>query len=76
MFLGKVLAEIIKEQNEGGDDQTALILHHFDDLKQALIKAKKAFSEGNVSEVLDNIVIVQNSAIDIEELITGKEPEL
>lgn len=76
MFLGKVLAEIIKEQNEGGDDQTALILHHFDDLKQALIKAKKAFNEGNVSEVLDNIVIVQNSAIDIEELITGKEPEL
>lgn len=61
---------------EEGETEDALIQHHLEDAKKALMKCIKSLKTEDWSELVDGAVLLQSAAIDIEELVTGKEPEL
>lgn len=78
--LTNLLKTIVKSQNanlkEADDNMRSLVEHHLDDIEEALQKAFQALEVGNYKEVVDNVVIIQSSSMDAEELITGRKPEL
>lgn len=72
-------AEMESSSEERGEEKDAkyeLIKHHLEDIKEALSKCHGALELGDMDELKDNIVILQSGALDVEELITGEEPEL
>lgn len=78
MFLSELLSKIVHIQaseDEKGE-KYSLVKHHLMDIREALEKAERALEEGNGREVLDNVVIIQSSALDAEELITERKPKL
>lgn len=68
---------MIKEFFEFEDEVDFEVLkHHLDDIKEALQLCYKSMSKKNTKEVLDNLAILQSSALDAEEIITGSKPQV
>lgn len=53
-----------------------VLKHHLDDIKESLMLCYEALSSKNQKEILDNLAILQSSALDAEEIITGKKPKI
>lgn len=53
-----------------------LILHHLTDIEQALKKCRKALENDDDAEIVDNAVLMQSGAMDVEELVTGKKVKI
>lgn len=68
----KLFFEHLLKENE----QIQLIKHHLDDIREALEDAYSYLEDGNLQEVKDNIIIIQGSSIDAEQIITGQIPQV
>lgn len=79
MKLTRIIREMVNTDHESQlkeKDLDLVLKHHLDDIREALDKAEEAFIRQDLKEVVDNIIIVQSSSLDVEQLITGKEPKL
>lgn len=74
MKIIKAISE--QSRNDYSPKDEPLILHHFNDLEKAFKKCLISFQKGDYQEAVDNIVLVQSAALDIEEILTNKKPKI